>query len=207
VAVTQPATPVIKRSESRSGRVAIALIVALVLVFGAWLIGGQQDFSSIGKGGTNAKLLPRVGEQAPDFAAYRLDASLNLVEVNLSDYAGQPIWLNFWASWCQPCRAELPEIMAAYELVAPEGIVMLAVSLREPIEDAYLFAMQNNMPWAVLSDPDGTMVGQTYAINNFPTHIFIDADGIVRDVELAPLSTDAAIAAAEKAINPTPGAD
>ncbi len=183
-------------------RIGIALGLALALVLGAWWIGGLQDFSTIGSGGSNAKLLPRVGEKAPEMTAYRLDTSLNLVEVNLSDYAGQPVWLNFWASWCQPCRAELPDIMAAYELVAPQGMIMLAVSLDEPVEDAYLFAMQNGMPWVVLSDPNRALVGQTYSISNFPTHIFIDANGIVRDVELAPLSTDAAVAAAEKAINP-----
>jgi cytochrome c biogenesis protein CcmG/thiol:disulfide interchange protein DsbE len=202
VAVTQPVAPESHGSESRVLRIGLALGVALALVLGAWWIGGFQDFSSIGSGGTNLKLLPKVGETAPNLTAYKLDASLNLVEVNLSDYAGQPVWLNFWASWCQPCRAELPEVMAAYEQVAPKGMVMLAISLDEPIEDAYLFAMQNGMPWVVLSDPNRALTGQTYSISNFPTHIFIDADGIVRDVELAPLSTEAALAAAEKAINP-----
>jgi peroxiredoxin len=201
VAVTQPA-PQSGSDQSGLIKIGLPLALALILILGAWWIGGFQDFSSIGKGGTNARLLPRVGEVAPNVTAYRLDASLNLVEVNLSDYAGQPVWLNFWASWCQPCRAELPDIMAAYQQVAPKGMVMLAISLDEPVEDAYVFAMQNNMPWVVLSDPNRALVSKTYAISNFPTHIFIDANGIVRDVELAPLSTEAALAAADKAINP-----
>ena len=190
------------RQEPRKRQIVIALGLALALVVGAWLIGGRQDFGSIGGGGTNAKLLPRVGDVAPEMTAYGLDASLNLVEVKLSDYRGQPVWLNFWASWCQPCRAELPEVLAAYQHLARTGIVVLAVSLDEPITDAFLYAAQNNLPFVILSDQFRTKVGQTYLISNFPTHIFIDANGIVRDVELAPLTTEAAVKAAEKAINP-----
>ena len=193
--------------DKKTLRIGLALIITLVLVGGAWLIGGHEDFSTIGQGGANAKLLPRVGDVAPDFTAYRLNADLTTgelttSEVHLSDYRGQPVWINFWASWCQPCRAELPEIKAAYQQLEGTGIVVLAVSLREPITDAYLYAMQNQLPFVVLSDPDETMVGNTYRVNNFPTHIFIDAEGVVRDVELSPLTTDRAVAAAQKAIYP-----
>jgi cytochrome c biogenesis protein CcmG/thiol:disulfide interchange protein DsbE len=189
--------------ESRTIRIALALAVAFVLVAGAWFVGGRADFATIGKGGTNAKLLPRVGDPAPELTAYRLDESLNVVQTKLSDYRGQPVWLNFWASWCQPCRAELPDIKAAYEQLQGTGIIMLAVSLDEPIQNAYLYAAQNNVPFVILSDPNRALVGQTYQISNFPTHIFIDATGTVRDVELAPLSTENAVAAAKKAINPS----
>jgi len=189
-------------NESRTGRILMALAVALVLVTGAWLIGGREGFDTIGRGGTNLKLLPRVGNMAPELTAYRLDENLNVVEAKLSDYKGQPVWLNFWASWCQPCRAELPDIKEAYQQLQGTGIVMLAVSLDEPIQDAYLYAAQNDVNFVILSDPNRALVGQTYLINNFPTHIFIDAQGIVRDVELAPLSTEKALESAQKAISP-----
>lgn len=183
-------------------RIALALTVTLALVFGAWLIGGRQGFDSIGAGGKNAKLLPRVGEVAPDVQAYRVNDSLELELVSLSDYAGQPVWLNFWGSWCQPCRAEMPDLIEANRQLEGTGIVMLAISLDEPIEDAYLYAAQNDANFIILSDPNRQFVGQTYQINNFPTHVFIDAAGVVRSVQLAPLSVEAALAATDLAINP-----
>jgi cytochrome c biogenesis protein CcmG/thiol:disulfide interchange protein DsbE len=183
-------------------RIALALAIALVLVAGAWVVGGRQDFSSIGRGGTNAKLLPRVGDVAPDVQAFRLTESLDLELVSLSDFRGQPVWLNFWGSWCQPCRAELPELKEAYAQLEGRGIVMLAISLDEPIEDAYLYAANNDVKFNVLSDPNRDYVSASYQINNFPTHIFIDATGIVRDVQLKPLTVEQAIASAEAAISP-----
>ena len=184
------------------GRILMALGITFALVLGAWLIGGRQGFDDLGSGGKNARMLPRVGEVAPELQAYRINDSLELVLVSLSDYAGKPIWINFWGSWCQPCRAEMPDLIEAQKQLEGSGIVMLAISLDEPIEDAYLYAAQNRANFIILSDPNRQYVGENYQINNFPTHIFIDASGIVREVQLAPLSVDAALAAAEKAINP-----
>lgn len=188
--------------KGKSKRIALSLAVAFVLIAAAWQLGGQQGFSGIGQGGKNLKLLPRVGEVAPDVQAYRLNNQLQPELVSLSDYAGQPVWLNFWASWCQPCRAEMPDLKEAYAQLEGTGIVMLAISLDEPIEDAYLYAATNQAPFIILSDPTREFVSQTYQINNFPTHIFIDASGIVRSVQLAPLSVDQAILSAQMAINP-----
>ena len=184
------------------GRIVLALAVALTLIAGAWLVGDRQCFSTLGGGGTNAKLLPRVGEPAPDVQAYRLNEQLEPELVSLSDFRGQPVWLNFWASWCQPCRAEMPDLKEAYQQLEGTGIVMLAISLDEPISDAYLYAAQNQVTFVILSDPTREHVGRAYQINNFPTHIFIDASGVVQSVQLAPLSVETALAAADKAINP-----
>ena len=199
-----PGPAILRRTGDRpkAGRIAIALTISLVLIVGAWYVGGQQEFSSIGGGGTNAKLLPRVGEVAPDLQAYRLNSALEPELVSLTEFKGQPVWLNFWASWCQPCRAEMPELKEAYQQLDGSGIVMLAISLDEPIEDAYLYAARNQVTFVILSDPTREHVRATYQINNFPTHIFIDAEGIVRDVQLAPLSVQQALTSADLAINP-----
>ncbi len=179
--------------------------MALILILAAWQVGGRQGFSGIGDGGKNMRLLPRVGEVAPDVQAYRLNENLELEVVSLSDYAGQPVWLNFWGSWCQPCRAEMPDLKEAYAQLEGTGIVMLAISLDEPIADAYLYAAQNEVSFVVLSDQFRELVSKTYLIGNFPTHIFIDADGIVRDVQLTGLSVEQAVASANKAIHPGGG--
>jgi peroxiredoxin len=199
------ATAAAQPDKARFGRIALALAVTLVLVAGALMVGGREGFSTIGVGGINAKYLPRVGEEAPDFQAYRLNAQLQPELVSLSQFRGQPVWINFWASWCQPCRAELPEIKEAYQELEGTGIVMLAVSLDEPIQDAYLYAANNHVSFLILSDPSREHVGKHYQINNFPTHIFIDAQGIVRDVQLKPLSVQQALTSAEAAIHPKTG--
>jgi peroxiredoxin len=187
---------------TKNTRIVLSLAVALVVIAAAWVVGGRQGYSGIGDGGRNAQLLPRVGEVAPDVQAYRLNENLEPEIVSLSDYAGQPVWLNFWGSWCQPCRAEMPDLIEAYKQLEGTGIVMLAISLDEPIEDAYLYAAQNGVRFVVLNDQTRELVSQTYLINNFPTHIFIDASGIVRSVQLVGLSVEQAIASANLALYP-----
>jgi thiol-disulfide isomerase/thioredoxin len=197
--LSQPQPP------NSAGRIALALSVTLALVFGAWLIGGRQGFESIGNGGKNARPLPRIGEVAPNLQAYNLvaiDGAFQMQVVSLSDFAGQPVWLNFWGSWCQPCRAEMPDLIEAYRQLEGSGIVMLAISLDEDALTAVSYAAQSNANFRVLSDENRQLTGSNYQINNFPTHIFIDSFGVVRDVQLAPLSVEAALAAADKAINP-----
>ena len=189
------------------GRIALALSITLALVFSAWLIGGRQGFDSIGSGGKHARLLPRVGEIAPDLRAYQpviVNGAIQLQVVSLSDFSGQPVWLNFWASWCQPCRAEMPELIEANRQLEGSGIVMLAISLDEAPLEAISYAAQSGANFKVLSDPTRELSGSNYQINNFPTHIFIDASGVVQAVQLAPLSVETALAAADKAINPAP---
>ena len=185
--------------ERRRTTIAITLGVVLLLVVGAWYVGGQQGFSQIGTGGTNLRLLPKVGHPAPDFAALTLDGR----QVRLSDYRGQPVWLNFWGSWCPPCRAEFPDLQAAYvEYLQPNGVALLAVSLDEPPQAAVLFAWRNKGTFTILSDPDRSATGPAYPIANFPTHILIDRDGIVRDIVLSAGNKEEIVARAGQIVAP-----
>ena len=179
--------------------VALSLALALGIVAAAWAVGGRQGFDTIGTGGANARLLPKVGEPAPAFTALDLTGQV----VDSRELAGVPLWINFWASWCAPCRAELPEMRIAADQLGAEGMVVVAISLDESTLDAALYASQNDIQeFIVLSDPTRSGTSSAYLVNNFPTHIFVDAEGIVRSVVLAPMSTSDAIANGEKAINP-----
>ena len=180
---------------------ALALGIALALVAGAWYVGGREGFDRIGAGGQNLRLLPKVGAPAPDFMAPTVDGQL----VRLSDLRGRPVWLNFWGSWCPPCRAEFPELQAAYATtLQPAGVILLAISLDEPPEAAASFAARNRGTFPILTDPKRALTGASYPIANFPTHILIDRDGIVRDVVLAAIDQDEIIARAQQIIAPTP---
>lgn len=179
------------------------LVILLGLVAGTWYVGGRSGFASIGRGGANLRLLPKIGQPAPDITVLSLSDGKY---VRLSDYRGRPVWLNFWGSWCPPCREEFPDLEAAYaENLAPNGVALLAISLDEPPSAAAAYALRNNGTFTILSDPDRNATGAAYPIANFPTHILIDRDGVVRDIILAPIGKDAIVAAAQTIISKAPG--
>jgi len=178
----------------RTGSTIVGLVVAALIVAAALTIGTRSGWESIGSGGINQRLLPRVGEVAPDFETEDVFGN----PVRLSQFRGQPVWLMFWGSWCPPCRAEFPDIQAAYAQLEPSGLRMLGVSLRESPVDAAAYAAANGATFLVLSDPDERDTGSAYPIFNFPTHIFIDRDGVIRSIVLEDLGTEQAVAEANR---------
>lgn len=174
----------------------VTLGLIVVIVAGAWLLTGRAGFDQLGRGGVNQQLLPKAGEVAPDVTVTDILGN----KVTLSSLRGKTVWLNFWGSWCTPCRSEMPEIVTAYSRVEGQGVVLLAVSLDEsPLEAAY-FAAQNNVTFPIYSDQYRTATNAAYPIHNFPTHIFIDKNGIVRHVVLAEMSASDAVNYAEDTI-------
>ncbi|MGH2562037.1 MAG: peroxiredoxin family protein [Thermomicrobiales bacterium] len=180
------------KAQSRRFTIVVGLAIAAALVAIAWYVGGQEGFGEIGQGGVNTQLLPKIGQPAPDFETTLVDEQGNAIKrVRLSDFRGRPVWINFWGSWCPPCRSEMPEIQAAYsEELEPRGLVWLAISLNEPARDAAEFAARNHATFTIASDPDRSDTGSAYPIVNFPTHVLIDENGIVRDIVLAAIDKD-----------------
>jgi len=170
----------------------MGLAIAAAILVGAWFVAGQAGLDTVGQGGINQQLLPKIGEEAPDFTAVGLNGAI----VSLSDFRGKPVWINFWGSWCPPCRAEMPDIQTAYEELGPQGLVLLAVSLGDKPSEAAAFAEKNGVTFTILLDPDRTLTSEPYPIYNFPTHIFVDGDGIVRNIVLSEMSVDQALEAA-----------
>lgn len=178
------------------------LVIVGAIMGTAWLIGERQGFGGIGDGGINADLLPKVGEQAPELVT--LDTNGDFVR--LSDFRGQPVWLNFWGSWCAPCRTEFPDIERAYRDLHPQGLVMFGVAIREDPLVALDYANRVGGTFPILADPaylavllpedalpEAREMVTSYTINNFPTHIFIDRDGTVRSVVLSQMSYEQAV--------------
>ncbi len=189
-----------KQSADDTGRASsriVGLAVAVLIVAAALAIGARSGWDSIGSGGINQRLLPKVGEVAPDFETEDLFGN----PVRLSQFRGQPVWLMFWGSWCPPCRAEFPDIQAAYAQLEPQGLRMLGVSLREAPIDAAAYAGANSATFLVLSDPDERDTGPAYPIFNFPTHIFIDRDGVIRSIVLEDMDTEQAVAEASRVLD------
>jgi len=122
---------------------------------------------------------------APEFTLKTLAGG----QVSLSDYRGRPVLINFWASWCVPCRTEMPDIIAAYKAHRESGLEVLAIdnTQLDVIDDVRQFVATFQMPFPVLLDEQGE-VALAYRILGLPTSVFVDGEGIVRAVNVGPMS-------------------
>ena len=173
------------RALSRT-QISVSLVLAIAIVAGAWLAGGRLGMGEIGSGGVSRQYLPKVGEAAPTLGFLGADGQTSF----LSQFRGEPVWINFWGSWCPPCQAEFPEIEAAYQALEPRGVVLLAISARETWDQSKTFADANGATFPVYNIPDLTIFGSTWDTRNFPTHMYIDRDGIVRYISTSPGKAD-----------------
>lgn len=128
---------------------------------------------------------PEAGQAAPDFTLKDLTGS----PVRLSDLIGHPVLINFWASWCIPCRTEMPAIISALEAHRQEGLVVLAVNLRdqERSKDVRGFVAEFSLPFPVLLDERGR-VRQQYALTAVPTTVFVAAGGVISAIHPGPMT-------------------
>ena len=114
---------------------------------------------------------------APDFAL----RDLSRVVHKLDDYAGRPLFVNFWATWCPPCREEIPAMNAAWEQLRGDGVAMLAIDVDEPADEVAGFVDQIPFAFPVLLDSSGR-VSRAWGVNALPTTFLVDADGNIRYV-------------------------
>ncbi|NIS83002.1 MAG: redoxin domain-containing protein [Anaerolineales bacterium] len=157
----------------------IVVVVAVVALAGFSL----RDFSDLepaqspGLGSDTAglEIAPAMGALAPDFTLFDLQGE----EVSLSDFHGQPVLINFWATWCGPCRLEMPAIQSRYERYKDDGLVVLAVDFDEPAGDVESFRDELGLTFPLLLDP-GAKVQKLYRNRSYPSSFFVDADGVIQ---------------------------
>lgn len=120
-----------------------------------------------------------LGSKAPDFTAYTLDSSPR--QKTLADYQGKVLMVNVWATWCLPCRVEMPSIEALQKDYAPKGLKIVAVSIDDPGTDDAIrkFAEQYKLTFEILHDPSKKIV-DAYDIGGYPETFIIGRDGIIR---------------------------
>lgn len=166
-------TPRVESSLARSNRLVIVLVsvAILALAFGVvWL--------------QSAKYEPlTVGKVAPDFNL----PDLNEKEIRLSDYRGKVVFLNFWATWCKPCREEMPSMEILYKNFEKDGLVILAVSIDRVTtkKDIPPFVKALNLSFPILIDSWG-QTDKRYKLMGVPETYIIDQEGILREKVIGP---------------------
>lgn len=110
-------------------------------------------------------------------------------EVSLSDYKGKKIFLNFWASWCPPCKAEMPEMEKLYQETKDSDLVILAVNIGEDKDTVQKFIKNNNYNFPVLLDIDNAAAIK-YQIVSIPTSFFIDKEGNIVGKHIGSMTID-----------------
>jgi len=130
----------------------------------------------------NMPIAPYADYAAPDFALTQLNGDL----MTLSDLRGKPTLVNFWASWCPPCRKELPALQNAYTTYG-DKIGFIAVDVKEDTDTVTSFIESMNLSFPIVLDPNGEISNVTYEVRGIPTTIFIDANGVVAARHVGPL--------------------
>ena len=149
-----------------------SIVGVFVLLIGSGLFAATRIFGD--------ELFPvSVGSRAPDFHAMTLDAAP--APKTLDDYRGQVVLLNIWATWCAPCRVEMPSIEKLHQALGPEGLKVVAVSVDASGQDDVVrdFAKRLGLTFTILHDPtDKTQ--KEYQATAVPETFIIGRDGVIR---------------------------
>jgi len=170
-----------EKSVLARGKIRQFLLVILGIVIGlsagtlilvgldpSWLLNQPEGSSG------SQPVIPEVNQAAPDFALTTLTGE----SVRLSELKGRVVAVNFWATWCGPCRLEMP-LLQTYADRYPQDLTVLAVNDAEPIEKVQPYVDDLGLSFPILLD-EKELVTRLYRVRGFPTTIFIDRDGKIR---------------------------
>jgi cytochrome c biogenesis protein CcmG/thiol:disulfide interchange protein DsbE len=118
------------------------------------------------------------GKEVPDFALARLDGKGT---ISYDDLRGSPLVINFWASWCIPCKSEVPLFQEAWDTFEDEGVTILGVALKDAPQNARTFVRDHGVTYPVVVDPDETLA-KAMNVTGLPETFFVDAEGNLRAI-------------------------
>jgi len=161
----------------------VGLGLGLIMFYGipAWPVGGLSVGIPVTPGGPTLTPAPAavVGAPAPDFSLKDLTDNT----VTLSNLKGQVVLINFWATWCGPCRVEMPAIQRRYDAFKDQGFTVLAVDFDESLTEVSAFARALNLTFTVLLDPGGS-VNDLYHVRGYPSTFIVDRTGVIKKLHI-----------------------
>lgn len=160
----------------------LSLMVAVLLAGSGWILWSRAPDGANAATGVAAQ----IGFRAPAFTLERLEGG----QASLADFQGKPVVLNFWATWCGPCRAEMPALQRVADRYADDGLVVLLVNQAEDAATVRRYLDSIGVTAPVLLDPEGT-ASTTYRVRALPTTFFIAGDGKVQDMTIGGPMTEA----------------
>jgi len=155
-----------------TGRRQLAVVFGVIAVVAAAIAGGRillgDELSPVG-----------LGARAPGFEAVTLDPAPRMK--SLADYRGNVLMINIWATWCAPCRIEMPSIQQLHDAYGSRGLKVVAVSIDDPGTEAQVraFATQYNLTFEILHDPKSD-ISRKYQTTGYPETVIVGRDGIIR---------------------------
>jgi cytochrome c biogenesis protein CcmG, thiol:disulfide interchange protein DsbE len=156
----------------------VTFLLAAMLVLGAgWTLYSRAPAGAAQAGRPPAQ--PRQGFSAPDFSLEMLEGGT----LSLADLRGHPVVLNLWASWCPPCRSEMPALQEAYQMYQGQGLVVLGVNMtsQDTEANARAFIQKLGLTFPVVLDREGK-AASAYQLTALPSTYFIDREGIIQAV-------------------------
>lgn len=173
------------------------LFSLVVLFLGLVWIGLSADRLGESTGGRVPA--PRQGFPAPDFTLQTLDGQT----IQLRALRGQAVVLNFWTTWCPPCRLEMPTLEKVAEEYRGQGVVILGVNstIQDAVVDVENFVQEFGITFPILLDPQGSAT-RSYEIRALPTTFFIGADGVIHHVSVGGPISEATLRARIEEIKP-----
>lgn len=183
---TMPESAQPLRAMPRGVQVGIGLLLVVAIVVGVVLFDRDNGSNGLTNPG---KTLPRVGDRLATLPVTTVDGA----PFDMATLAGRPVWVNFWASWCGPCKAEMPELQTVYarERAAHPDLVLLLVNTGDVRQDGLKYYRDLNMGGTLVFNDGSRDVG-AYRVTNFPTHLMVDRSGVVRAVLQRSLDTESA---------------
>lgn len=134
-----------------------------------------------------------VGAPAPEFSLPRLDGG----QIRLSDLRGRPVLVNFWASWCAPCRSEMPALDRIAREYQPSGLVVVGVNQLEDPATVEQFVQEFGLSFPIALDRDGT-VSRDWRVYGIPQTYLVGPDGVIRKAWVGPLAYESVMRALEE---------
>ncbi len=157
----------------------------LVIILGATLVFSAVLLLIFTRPSAQSVTPARVGSILSQFTL----KDINGTEVSLSDYSGSVVLVNAWATWCPPCKAEMPLLESYYQAHTKQGFVILAIDAGDAQADVASFAGQYGLPFPVLLDP-GLQLLSGLGINSFPTSILVGRDGKIIAIHFGMFTQD-----------------